>query len=406
MKLFKVLTNLTVIFSSVHAAPALRQVSEQKSHLPEDHDIWIRILQDNGSFPIPNTPPPARPPTRAPINPPRPPTSPPVSPPTSPPNGGSPSPQICGMPAQLRADLLTGMAEGISGSIVNGTPQARALEWLINEDGYTICPDDPKAYQRYILGVFYFTTEGDDWAECSAPDDFTDQRSIRRANDQCTVTTTEIDPRNPAFLETTEGTDAWLTPVYECEWAGIACRVEGNCVDRIEFEGNDLNGILPFELRDLGDLRFLILEQGTTAGKIPSEFGEMDNLLFLDLDFNRLTGTIPNEIYGLNGLSQLDLNNNFLTGTISTSIGNLNNLIFLQLAANEFTGEFPAEMAELTSLLSGSFEDTDLRGEFPAGLCDSLLTKQIYTLITDCNPDGPRDPKVNCSCCTSCFPTQ
>ena len=55
-------------------------------------------------------------------------------------------------------------------------------------------------------------------------------------------------------------------------------------------EMNGVGGTLPFELRDLGDLRFLILERGTISGTIPSQFGEIEDLLFLDLDFNNLSG--------------------------------------------------------------------------------------------------------------------
>ncbi len=210
----------------------------------ENSILWERLLRDNGSFPSPPTRPPSSP-TTPPAPTPFPPTVPPSpGPPTFPPTfrpTDSPRPPsdgiLCGIPIELRSQLLTDMAEQISGTIVQGTPQSRALNWLINQDTYIVCPDDPKAYQRYILALFYFSTDGDNWEECSAPLRFDDPASIDEANDNCSVTTTPIPggDRNPAFLPTTEGTDAWLTPVYECEWAGITCRVEGECVDRIEF---------------------------------------------------------------------------------------------------------------------------------------------------------------------------
>ena len=55
--------------------------------------------------------------------------------------------------------------------------------------------------------------------------------------------------------------------------------------------------------------------------------------------------------------------------------------------------------------VTGSFELNDLTGSIPQELCDSLLQKPAYILITDCSPEGPgRPPKVDCTCCTDCFP--
>ena len=220
--------------------PSNRRLSSIERQEEKD-DIWERLLRDASSFPPTKAPSrpdpptsPTRPPTmRPPSTSPRPPTQRPTVPPDDLP---------CNIPLQLRAQLLTDMAKQVSGQIDRGTPQFEALSWLINQDRYYVCPDDPKAYQRYILAVFYFSSNGDAWDECSAPDNFDDPDSIVRANARCTVKTTPIPggSLNQYFLPTTEGSDAWLTPVYECEWAGITCRVEGNCVDRVEFGKSSL----------------------------------------------------------------------------------------------------------------------------------------------------------------------
>ena len=54
--------------------------------------------------------------------------------------------------------------------------------------------------------------------------------------------------------------------------------------------------------------------------------------------------------------------------------------------------------------MTGSFEMNDLTGSIPADLCVSLNEKPAYILITDCSPEGPAPPKVQCDCCTDCFP--
>ena len=388
------ITFVFLLIGACGAAQSTRRLSVEKQHDDGEDLVWERLFMDNSSLP------PTKRPSQAPIPTPRPsprptrkPTPRPTRSPTLPPTyrptlAPTPPPNElpCGIPTELRAQLLTAMAQQISGTIRPRTPQFRALTWLVNEDQYLVCPDDPKAYQRYVLAVFYFSTDGDSWLACSAPEDLDDPDSIAASNDKCSITTTSIPggTRNPAFLPTTEGTDAWLTPVYECEWAGVACRVEGKCLDRIEFgksclfsvrysylfplirlitliilyylffiylaENNGIGGTLPIELRDLGDLRFLSLERGTTSGTIPSEFGEIEGLLLLDLDFNQLTGTLPDEIFGLTDLVQLDLNDNKLSGTLSPLIGNLRNLVFVQLSSNGFTGNLPQDLEQLKKL--------------------------------------------------------
>jgi hypothetical protein len=376
----------------------------------EDEKFWERHLRNGFSIPPTPSPIPPFPTTPSPIPPFPAPTTPqpfPTPPTTNPPTTLPPTDLVCdGITPLQRSQQLTDIAIGTSGNINPGSPQDVALQWLIETDPFFVCPDNPKALQRYILAVFYYSTDGDNWDQCSAPDDFNSAMSIDAANDNCNVRTTPIagGSTNPTFLPTTEGTMAWLTPTYECEWAGINCRVESECVDRIEFEDNGVGGTLPIEVRDLPDLRFFILERGTTAGPIPTEFVDIEDLLFLDLDFNELTGQIPEEIYTLTDLFQLDLNDNLLTGTLSPSIGNLSNLVFLQLAGNDFDGPIPSELGNLDQLLTGSFENNDFTGAIPDALCDALTMKPAYILIADCSPDGQNPPKVECDCCTDCFP--
>jgi hypothetical protein len=105
-----------------------------------------------------------------------------------------------------------------------GSPQNLAATWLIEEDMAYLCPQDLNLIQRYALAVFYFSTEGDDWFECTAPTDFSSMEAIQEANDGCDLNITG----NPLPV------DAWLTPSSECNWGAVACNDEG-FIETIDF---------------------------------------------------------------------------------------------------------------------------------------------------------------------------
>lgn len=89
--------------------------------------------------------------------------------------------------------------------------QGKAADWLINQDEYLICPDDPKVVQRFALAVIYFATNGDNWLQCSA---------------------TGLDPCG--FEDPFVGDSRFLSAENECDWAGISCDPL-SCVNEIEF---------------------------------------------------------------------------------------------------------------------------------------------------------------------------
>ena len=218
-----------------------------------------------------------------------------------------------------------------------------------------VCPNDPDINhitQRYVLAVFYYATQGYQWKNCNAPNDFACEGQINQANTKCDRTAT------PHFGGTrigTNETNAWLTPTHECSWGGIACHGDTddklvNTIDQIDFEDNNLGGTIPEELARLKNMRFLSLEQGSMSGPIPAFIGSLSELLIIDFNYNKFTGTIPNEIYRLTKLRQLDLDNNELTGTISADVGMLSELEIVQLDHNLFEGQIPAEISQLERL--------------------------------------------------------
>jgi hypothetical protein len=283
-----------------------------------------------------------------------------------------------------------------------GTPQNLAAQWLLDLDPAGLCPQDPNLIQRYVLAVFYYSTRGDRWTQCSAPTAFNDAVSIQNANDACNI---RVIGGN---------TDAWLTPSSECDWGGLAC--DGNdflvridfgtcwvCVCVVHFnvcgrkntggyctsalfvcshyvlsfssyflliEQNGIGGTLASEMNRLQNLRFLLLEEGVLTGTIPPELGGIRSLEQIDLNFNLLQGTLPEALFFLNNLETLDLNDNEISGTISTRFSFLQTLSFLQIENNQFTGTIPTQMGLLNSLGTLRFP-MDLR-EFCSTRVDPL----------------------------------
>jgi len=152
------------------------------------------------------------------------------------------------------------------------TPQGKAINWLVNEDTALLCPNEQygcpnRLQQRYTLAVTYFATGGDQWSMCS------------RYDEKCGT-------EDPFKLQTN-----FLSGNHECTWAGIDCLELSNCVNKMEFEANNIVGTIPSEISALVHLERWAMEQGGLSSTIPSSIGALKNLTVLDLDFNALTGT-------------------------------------------------------------------------------------------------------------------
>jgi len=262
-----------------------------------------------------------------------------------------------------------------------------------------LCPQDKFLIQRYVMSVFYFSTRGDRWSECSAPplldEDATEDEKAAveaTANAECSLKVAGFESNS----------NAWLTGGSECGWGGLGCN-EDDFVTRIEMEQNGVAGTLPVELSRLQTLRNLILEEGILTGTIPSKLGEIRSLEQIDLNFNLLQGPIPEELFLLSNLRQMDLNDNELTGTISSSIQGLAKMSFFQIENNLFTGTIPYAMGALTSLQVATMDNNQLSGEMPCDVMNSTGTLKVLT--SDClgAPNRPSPPLVICECCTQCF---
>ena len=207
------------------------------------------------------------------------------------------------------------------------SPQFLAADWVANDDLLQAELPSDVLVQRYILAVFYFSTVGDEWEECSR---FT----------KCNV----------GF--------SWLDgDKSECLWHGVRCnankQVEKILIGNQVPLGNNLKGTLPAELAQLTNIVSLVLIEGLIEGTIPSEYGQWSNLNTIFIQDHLLNGTIPEELIANGGgLEMLALGGNMLSGTIPKGLASMPELRDLQLVGNQFTGPIPAELGSLSNTLS------------------------------------------------------
>lgn len=193
---------------------------------------------------------------------------------------------------------------------------------------------------------------------------------------------------------------------------------------RLGLWSNGIRGSLPSQLGNLMRLRSLLLDDNLLTGTIPSQLGMLEELTDLSLGMNiDIAGRIPNQLGTLRNLKRLNLAGMSLHGTIPTSLRLLTNLIELTLMGNRLGRTLPEEMGDLLHLESLILSDNEFTGSLPKLWSNLIHLKQLEIQINDMHFDVDEsictlrngsldilvmdcqgnDPKVTCSCCTSCF---
>lgn len=269
---------------------------------------------------------------------------------TEPPSS-APSASPSAAPTSTRfADILDYARQFSSAESLNDptSPQYLAADWVANLDGFQADLQSDVLAQRYLLAVFYFSTGGDEWEECS--------RSTT-----C----------NAGF--------SWLDGTkQECLWHGVRCNTNqqvskiliGNQVPL----GNNLKGTLPSELGYITNMESFVLIKGLVGGTIPSEYGKWSKLTTIFIQDHRLNGTIPEELMAnAPGMDMFAFGGNLLTGPIPTLLTNMPVLRDLQLFDNRFTGTIPTQLNNL----SATMRNLELGGNLLTG----KIPDSIYSLV-------------------------
>ena len=154
---------------------------------------------------------------------------------------------------------------------------------------------------------------------------------------------------------------------------------------------NGMSGMIPPELGQLTNLRYLVLSTNNLSGVIPPELGQLANLEELWLNDNMLSGTISLELGRLANIQNLMLHANNLSGTIPPELGQLTNLQSLVLQANNLSGVIPSELGRLSNLEELWLNGNNLSGVIPPEL-EQLSNLEVLRLynenLSGCVPPG------------------
>ena len=111
-------------------------------------------------------------------------------------------------------------------------------------------------------------------------------------------------------------------------------------LESLDLSRNQLEGEMPKSLRNLCNLRRLVLSSNNLVGLVEKDFLACSNntLEALDLSHNRFRGTSFPNLSGFSRLRELDLGFNQLNGTLPKSIGLLPQLERLDIRSNSLQG--------------------------------------------------------------------
>ena len=160
----------------------------------------------------------------------------------------------------------------------------------------------------------------------------------------------------------------WSEESPVTDWEGVVVGGQPPRVLSLNLTTAGLTGVVPPELGDLSELRFLHLYGNDLSGEIPSELGRLSYLDTLDLGDNQLAGPIPPELGQLSRLASLDISANQLTGTVPDELGNLERLEWLVIAENDLSGSVTEILERLPNLEYLSIYGNQFDGCIPGNL--------------------------------------
>lgn len=177
--------------------------------------------------------------------------------------------------------------------------------------------------------------------------------------------------------------DIGIGSIEQCTWSNVIC--DGGAVVSLDFGGIYSTGGIATEIGLLRNLSSFNAPDIDLVSTLPSELRELSEMKKLVLTNNKVFGTLPAEFGELSQLQNLELGNNALTGTLSAELGQLKLLQVLDLEKNQLEGPVPPEFGGLVSLEELRLGGNDLTGDLEP-LCETLPNLTVFI-------------EQNCTCC-------
>ncbi|KAG0576727.1 hypothetical protein KC19_5G103200 [Ceratodon purpureus] len=149
---------------------------------------------------------------------------------------------------------------------------------------------------------------------------------------------------------------------------------------KLNVSENGLYGELPASLGNLSRLRMLDLSRNAFTGQIPPDlFKACETLRYISLAQNQFSGAIPSTLWQCITLVGVNIACNGLQGTVPSALANLTLLEFMDLHRNQFSGSIPAQLSLLTNLTFLDLGDNSIGGDIPPKL-GALVQLQTLNL--------------------------
>lgn len=271
---------------------------------------------------------------------------------------------------QISGPNLFGKSDGTQ-KLKNGSPQQKALDWIVFDDPASLPHDHEALLDRYGLAVLYFSSTNND-------DGWKNSKHWMSDRGICSWHGVECLPREQTASE--ENNFQPFTTTYN----------ENNAITAIKLPKNHIQGTIPGELGTaFAELLTINLEGNDFTGTLPLNLSKGSHLRDLLVGSNKLKGTLPQEYIELQNLHQLDVSRNKLVGPIWFSYADsLTKLRLFSVSHNQLSGTFPdfSRMERLTGLF---LEHNQLTGDLPKSL--EGMTSLLDLKIGDNNFNGTID---------------
>ncbi|KAK4791530.1 hypothetical protein SAY86_031943 [Trapa natans] len=177
--------------------------------------------------------------------------------------------------------------------------------------------------------------------------------------------------------------------VDPCSWAMITCSND-NLVIGLGAPSQSLSGTLSATIRNLTNLRQVLLQNNNITGCIPPGLGSLPRLQTLDLSNNHLSGLIPDSLGQLSSLQYLRLNNNSLSGAFPVSLAKVPQLAFLDLSYNNLSGPVPNFPARTFNIIGNPL----ICGRDSSKGCSSSSIPIPLSFQLNSSSDNPKSKKL------------